>query len=566
MGRSCQLHRLLALSRKAWRAIKKLTGRSRRSSRLCPVCANFIATQLVKKGAQRTGGRESTRLVNKQLSDLWKIPPPVGHSISEPFRPEEFAAALRRLKSGKSPGLHSIFAEFILHPGTRSPCWHRTSRIAFQLKRKAELCLSTSQQPTTLYSTAASPASCCDCCLIDTWSTWSWRWWAIAALPLPPEIMAKEAGCDVSRTVSYRDLSWRPASSTPTVHLLPTTHRLQKVCICWRPRNHACWWRLASSGRGAEQGYGNTRLISPDMEAKPQHYKSGVGSLPSQQQGSWKWAESQLNNEILPFCSEPKYLGIPLDRSLTYRRHLESLRKKLTSQVALLGRLAGSGWGAGATTLRTATLAPVHSTAEYCPPVWCCSVHTCLIDPTINDALRFVTGCLRPTQADNLPILAGIQPAELRRSGATLSLGRRLDTCSTLRSPVHRVQMHGASNLDTHLCPPHSNSSVFLTTTTYVRRSGRIINGMPTTPQDSAFNSRHRYPPSRNDVPKKSLGLAQPPSHRCRTFPPLFVQMGYGGLCSLWVWRRRTNRRPCCPPMSNPSTSSWTVWPDGSGR
>ena len=33
-----------------------------------------------------------------------------------------------------------------------------------------------------------------------------------------------------------------------------------------------------------------------------------------------------------------------------------------------------------------------------------------------------------------------------------------------------------------------------------------------------------------------------------------------------WVWRRRTSRRPCCPPLSNPSTSSWTAWPDGSGR
>ena len=37
-----------------------------------------------------------------------------------------------------------------------------------------------------------------------------------------------------------------------------------------------------------------------------------------------------LNNETLPFCSEPKYLGVTLDRSFTYRRHLESLRKKLT--------------------------------------------------------------------------------------------------------------------------------------------------------------------------------------------------------------------------------------------
>jgi len=64
------------------------------------------------------------------------------------------------------------------------------------------------------------------------------------------------------------------------------------------------------------------------------------------------------------------------------------------------------------------------STAEYCAPVWCRSVHARLIGPTINDALRIVTGCLHPTPADNLPILAGIQPAELSRRGATLSLGR----------------------------------------------------------------------------------------------------------------------------------------------
>jgi len=88
-------------------------------------------------------------------------------------------------------------------------------------------------------------------------------------------------------------------------------------------------------------------------------------------------------------------------------------------------RLAGSGWGAGATTLRIAALALVHSTAEYCAPVWCRSAHTRLIDPAINDALRIVTGCLRPTPVDNLPMFAGIQPGELRRIGATLSLARR---------------------------------------------------------------------------------------------------------------------------------------------
>jgi len=132
-----------------------------------------------------------------------------------------------------------------------------------------------------------------------------------------------------------------------------------------------------------------------------------------------------FNNETQPSRFETKYLGVTLDRSLTYRRHLESHGKKLISRVAFLRRLADSGWGAGATTLRTATLDLVHSNAEYCALVWSRNPHTRLIDPAINDALQIVTGCLRSTPVDNLPILAGIKPAEIRRDGATLSLTRR---------------------------------------------------------------------------------------------------------------------------------------------
>ena len=127
------------------------------------------------------------------------------------------------------------------------------------------------------------------------------------------------------------------------------------------------------------------------------------------------------NSRLLPFCPTPTYLGVKLDRSLTFRHHLVALRKKLSSCVTLLRRLVGSGWGAGAKTLRIATLSLVYSTAEYCAPVWCRSAHTRLIDR----ALRIVTGCLRPTPTDHLPVLSGIQPAELRRLGATLSLAYR---------------------------------------------------------------------------------------------------------------------------------------------
>ena len=50
------------------------------------------------------------------------------------------------------------------------------------------------------------------------------------------------------------------------------------------------------------------------------------------------------NNETLPFWSEPIYLARMFERTLTYRRHLESFRKKLASCVALLRQLDGPGW------------------------------------------------------------------------------------------------------------------------------------------------------------------------------------------------------------------------------
>ena len=128
------------------------------------------------------------------------------------------------------------------------------------------------------------------------------------------------------------------------------------------------------------------------------------------------------NGGLLPFCPTPTYLGIKLDRSLTFRHPLVAFRKKLSSRITLLRRLVGSGWGAGAKTLRIATSSLVYSTAEYCAPVLCGSAHTRLIDSVLNDALHIVTGCLRPTPTDRLPVLSGIQPDELRRIGATLSL------------------------------------------------------------------------------------------------------------------------------------------------
>ena len=103
-----------------------------------------------------------------------------------------------------------------------------------------------------------------------------------------------------------------------------------------------------------------------------------MGTLPLNNKEAKRELKGNLNNKTLPFCSEPKYYGVTLDRSLTYRRHLESLRKKLSSCVAILRQLAGAGWSARARILRISTLALVHSTARI---LLSCIVPQCSYSP-----------------------------------------------------------------------------------------------------------------------------------------------------------------------------------------
>ena len=75
-----------------------------------------------------------------------------------------------------------------------------------------------------------------------------------------------------------------------------------------------------------------------------------------------------VDGKATEFEPNPKYLGIKLDRSLTFKPHLTSVQQKVLSRCALLNRLAGTGWCASVSTLSTSSLALVYPTAEYCSP------------------------------------------------------------------------------------------------------------------------------------------------------------------------------------------------------
>ena len=129
-----------------------------------------------------------------------------------------------------------------------------------------------------------------------------------------------------------------------------------------------------------------------------------------------------LNGARIRHDQNPVYLGVTLDRSLTYRSHLQKLASKVRTRNNLLQMIAGSTWGADAKTLRTAALALCYSAAEYCAPVWRCSTHCIKVDTQLNAAMRIISGTIRSTQVDWLPVLCNIPPPSIRREVATRRL------------------------------------------------------------------------------------------------------------------------------------------------
>ncbi|KAJ4949095.1 hypothetical protein JOQ06_020613 [Pogonophryne albipinna] len=85
--------------------------------------------------------------------------------------------------------------------------------------------------------------------------------------------------------------------------------------------------------------------------------------------------EVRANNKHLEVQQAPKYLGVRLDRTLSFKQHLKEVKAKVTSRVALIRRLAGTTWVACAKMLRLSTQALVFSAAEYCAPAWSRSPH-----------------------------------------------------------------------------------------------------------------------------------------------------------------------------------------------
>ena len=91
---------------------------------------------------------------------------------------------------------------------------------------------------------------------------------------------------------------------------------------------------------------------------------------PKNHHGGYQLKVESFPGKLLPFQNNQTYLGITLDRSLTFKDHILKLKNKISSRVALIKRLADLTWGCSFNVLRTSTSALLYAPAKYCSQAW----------------------------------------------------------------------------------------------------------------------------------------------------------------------------------------------------
>ena len=87
---------------------------------------------------------------------------------------------------------------------------------------------------------------------------------------------------------------------------------------------------------------------------------------------------------------------------------------KVATRNNLLRKLANSKWGISNHANANANASTIRTTAEYAVPVWARSHHARVLDSELHTACRAITGCLKPTNVENLYLLAVIAPPDIR--------------------------------------------------------------------------------------------------------------------------------------------------------
>ena len=136
-----------------------------------------------------------------------------------------------------------------------------------------------------------------------------------------------------------------------------------------------------------------------------------------------------LNGEPIEYVTRHKFLGMTLDKLMTWKPHITKLAAKVQKDLRLLQIISNYNRGADAVTLRRIYLSLIRTKLDYGDFLYATAAPTNLkkLDRIQYAATRIILGALRCTKVDKLEAEANLMPLSLVRKQHMLAyIGRVL--------------------------------------------------------------------------------------------------------------------------------------------
>ena len=125
-----------------------------------------------------------------------------------------------------------------------------------------------------------------------------------------------------------------------------------------------------------------------------------------------KWRPNlTLNNTAIPYNDSPKFLGVHLDRTLSFQKHTLYVADKVSKRCRILASLASKSWGWKKKSLRSVYITMQRSVMDYAAPAWqpwLSATQLNKLEVAQNKALRLISGQHASTPLEALRLETGI--------------------------------------------------------------------------------------------------------------------------------------------------------------
>ena len=126
----------------------------------------------------------------------------------------------------------------------------------------------------------------------------------------------------------------------------------------------------------------------------------------------------KLNGQTLHQEDTPTYLGVTLDRRLTWKnKKLQKNQARAKIWLALMKKLSCTEWGADQNVLKKLYVGRIHPVLEYgmAASSTAAKSNSCKLSRVQHQAMRMMTGAMRSTPISAMETVTGLQPLEDRQ-------------------------------------------------------------------------------------------------------------------------------------------------------